>query len=68
MQRRAIPNSLYDMAALESKDAENGDLEAPRVEGLMKFETGQPHQPSEQTISAAEALKVEGNELLKGEQ
>eukprot|EP00904_Undaria_pinnatifida_P008607 jgi/Undpi1/4877/HiC_scaffold_19.g08230.m1 len=52
------------MAALESKGAENGDLTAPVATDSIKVETGEAHLPSAETISAAEALKAEGNALL----
>lgn len=59
--------TLRAMAALESKGAENGDLTAPVATDSIKVETGEAHLPSAETISAAEALKAEGNALLAGE-
>lgn len=55
------------MAALESKGAENGDVVAPSAADAMAVEVGRSHQPSEETIAEAEALKAEGNQLLAGE-
>lgn len=55
------------MAELESKGAENGDLAAPVAADSVEVETGEAHLPSAETISAAEALKAEGNALLGGE-
>lgn len=51
------------MSGLESKVQENGDhADAPPADAasMMKVE------PSPETISAAEALKMEGNALLAG--
>lgn len=53
------------MAELESKSAENGDIAAPVAAVSVRVETGEAHLPS--AISAAEALKAEGNALLGGE-
>lgn len=55
------------MAELESKASENGDVASPSVADTMKVTTGEAHQPSDETIAAAETLKAEGNELLAGE-
>lgn len=55
------------MAELESKSAENGDIAAPVAAVSVRVETGEAHLPSAETISAAEALKAEGNALLGGE-
>lgn len=55
------------MAELESKGAENGDLAAPVAADSVEVQTGEAHLPSAETISAAEALKAEGNALLGGE-
>lgn len=55
------------MAGLESKSAENGDVAAPIAADSVKVEMGDAHLPSAETISAAEALKAEGNALLGGE-
>lgn len=52
------------MSELESKVAENSeDATAPPAEGESALEA----EPSPETVSAAEALKMEGNALLAGE-
>lgn len=53
------------MSELETKVAENGGAEvvAPPAEGAKVLKA----EPSAETISAAEALKMEGNALLAGE-
>lgn len=50
---------------MESKSVENGDQTIPSA-AAMKIEMGKAHQPSQETLDAAEALKVEGNALLGG--
>lgn len=55
------------MSALESKEAANGDIPAEAKDPKpIKVSTGEAHQPSQETMDRAEALKVEGNELLNG--
>lgn len=61
------------MSALESKGEEdNGDMTvAAPTDGTedpeVKVAMGETHQPSQETMDKAEALKVEGNALLSGE-
>ena len=49
------------------KDDAVAPAEARGAADTMQIEIGDEHQPSEETIAAAEALKTEGNELLRGE-
>lgn len=54
------------MSGLETKVAENGGPAAeaaPSADGASALKV----EPSAETISAAEALKMEGNALLAGE-
>lgn len=52
------------MSELESKVAESSeDVVAPAAEGEIAAKA----EPTPETISAAEALKLEGNALLAGE-
>lgn len=55
------------MSALETKEAANGEIPAEAKDPKpIKVSTGETHQPSQETMDRAEALKVEGNELLNG--
>lgn len=56
------------MSALETKEIANGKLMTGEDSSGITVSTGESHQPAQETIDRAEALKVEGNALLEGKQ